>query len=98
MAEAPPSRARGNATQKENAATFSEQIQGAVALGRFQNPTECAYIRRLPCGQLLRAAVAEERASPSASIGDQDWPRAVRRPHALALLPQYRRAHHAEVA
>ena len=46
----------------------SEQIQGAVALGRFQNPTECAYIRRLLCGQLLRAAVGEElrhRRSPS---------------------------------
>ena len=46
--------------QRWNAATFSEQIQGAVALGRFQNPTECEHIRRLPCGQLLRAAVAEE--------------------------------------
>ena len=64
---------------------LSEQIQGAVALGRCQNPTECEHIRRLPCGQLLRAAVAEElrhrrspspkrkrrRASPSASTGDQ---------------------------
>ena len=39
-----------------------------LALGRFQNPTECEHIRRLPCGQLLRAAVGEElrhRRSPS---------------------------------
>ena len=46
--------------QRWNAATFSEQIQRAVALGQFQNPTGCEHIRRLPCGQLLRAAVAEE--------------------------------------
>ena len=40
--------------------SLSEQIQGAVALGQFQNPTECEHSRRLPSGQLLRAAVAEE--------------------------------------
>ena len=61
-------RTRKRGAKGGNAATFSEQIQGAVALGRFQNPTECEHIRRLPCGQLLRAAVAEElrhRRSPS---------------------------------
>ena len=77
-APAPPDRKRwprGAAlarTRKREAnmerGSLSEQIQGAVALGRFQNPTECEHSRRLPCGQLLRAAVAEElrhRRSPS---------------------------------
>ena len=46
--------------KKVNAAPLSEQIQGAVALGQFQNPTESEHIRRLPSGQLLRAAAAED--------------------------------------
>ena len=64
---------------------FQMKIQGAVARGRFQNPTECEPIRKLPSGQLLRAAVAEElrhrrsrvpnrkaaAASPSARTGSQ---------------------------
>src|ERR1039457_3890435 len=77
---------------------LSEQIQGAVALGRFQNPTECEHIRRLPSGQLLRAAVAEElecpkrkaaAASPSASTGDQgDQDLAARRSAAARIRPE----------
>ena len=68
LAEAPPSRARGNDQHMVNAAPFPSRFQGAVALGQCQNPTECEHIRRLPCGQLLRAAVGEElrhRRSPS---------------------------------
>ena len=68
LAEAPPSRARGNDHDIVNAAPFPSRFQGAVALGQCQNPTECEHIRRLPCGQLLRAAVGEglrHRRSPS---------------------------------
>ena len=61
-------RAHEETRRKGKRGSLSEQIQGAVALGRCQNPTACEHIRRLPCGQLLRAAVAEElrhRRSPS---------------------------------
>ena len=91
----PPSRARGNDQHMANAAPFPSRFKGAIAPGQCQNPTECEHIRRLPCSQLLPAAVAEElrhRRSPSPkrktaaglAVGqhDQDWPRAVRRPHA----------------
>ena len=68
LAEAPPSRARGIDHHKVNADPFPSRFKGAVALGRCQNPTACEHIRRLPCGQLLPAAVGGElrhRRSPS---------------------------------
>ena len=55
-----------------NAAPFQMKIQGAVAIGRCQNPTECEHIRRLPCGQLLRAAVAEELRHRRSRVAKQE--------------------------
>ena len=109
LAEA-ASRARArNAKRMVNGHPFSEQIQGAVALGRFQNPERQPHPKaalrpaaasggqlrqrtRQPNRNRQRQSFASadlqvqnrkrRRASPSASTGDQDWPRAVRRPHA----------------
>ena len=83
--------------------SLSEQIQGAVTLGQFQNPTEELRARAEGCPaascceRLLPKSSATANlqvpnrkrrlASLSASTSDQDWPRAVRRPHTHGLSP-----------